>query len=399
MRLQRRSPLYVHRRSRRRESVSGCLSFTLLTGFIAAALVFSWGWISTRLLNPPSTPTLRDLTAARQAFDTGDLDQAIDSARQVYEANPDRTDALMLLIRALVYRSYSDYKREIDREIAVQLTTAAYRQTPNDPDIMAIHAFALQANGKPVEAAQRAERALRVDPSHVLARITLGLAYGGVGGYDNAFREHQRTLSHGAELWELDALRALAISYSDLGQYEEAGETVEQAIALNPHLPVLHFERALYALQVGDSDTATAAYFEILAQQPENIKARLRMCELSSMLRERETALRYCTEVTERAPTWADGWHKLGREYFLDGNFVAAQQALNRCSSLQVMQNVPVPDRRFECWYLQGQAAELNGDCPALLATYNEFRAMAAEHTIPQTWVYPPEGPPSCVGR
>jgi hypothetical protein len=65
---------------------------------------------------------------------------------------------------------------------------------------------------------------------------------------------------------------------------------------------------------------------------------------------------------------------------------------------LQVAQNVPVPERRFECWYLQGQAAQINGDCPALIATYNEFRAMALDERVQQTWVYPPEGPPGCTG-
>jgi hypothetical protein len=45
---------------------------------------------------------------------------------------------------------------------------------------------------------------------------------------------------------------------------------------------------------------------------------------------------------------------------------------------------------------MQGQAAENNGDCPALLATYNEFLEMTAYVDIPQTWIYPPEGPPGC---
>jgi tetratricopeptide (TPR) repeat protein len=269
---------------------------------------------------------------------------------------------------------------------------------PTDPDVLAIHAFALQANGESVEGYRMAERALKLNPAHILARIAMGLAYGGASAYDNALREQQQVIANGAGDWQLDALRALAISYSDLGRYQEAGEAINQAIKLNPHLPVLYFERALYALQLGDAGIATESYFEIMAQDEHNVKARLRMCELSSMMRERDTALNYCNQVTTLAPTWVDGWYKLGREYFLQGNFASAQQALNRCTSLQVMQDVPVSERQFECWYLQGQAAEIQGDCPSLIATYNEFRAMTAESTIPQTWVYPPEGPPGCTG-
>ena len=41
-------------------------------------------------------------------------------------------------------------------------------------------------------------------------------------------------------------------------------------------------------------------------------------------------------------------------------------------------EDVPVDERRFECWYIQGQAAEILGDCPNLIALYNEFRAMTA---------------------
>jgi hypothetical protein len=135
----------------------------------------------------------------------------------------------------------------------------------------------------------------------------------------------------------------------------------------------------------------------VLVFDPNNVKARLRLCELSSLLREHDAAVNYCSQVTELAPSFADGWYQLGLEHFLRGDFRAAQEALHRCSSLQVMQNVPVSERRFECWYLQGQAAEILGDCPSLLETYNEFRAMAADPSIQQTWTYPPEGPPGCA--
>src|SRR5690606_25949219 len=108
---------------------------------------------------------------------------------------------------------------------------------------------------------------------------------------------------------------------------------------------------------------------------------------------------RYCGEVTQLAPSWADGWYQLGREYFLQGNFAAARDSLHHCSVLQVVQGVPATQRRFECWYLQGQAAEILGDCETLVATYNEFRAMTANANVQQTWTYPPEGPPGCAPR
>src|SRR5690606_24099902 len=112
---------------------------------------------------------------------------------------------------------------------------------------------------------------------------------------------------------------------------------------------------------------------------------------------QRASAIQFCQQVTELAPDWSDGWYQLGREYFLEGRFAEAQTHLNQCSTLQVMQHVPVDQRRFECWYMQGQAAEILGDCDGLLATYNEYRVMALDAGLRQTWLYPPEGPPGCT--
>jgi tetratricopeptide (TPR) repeat protein len=232
------------------------------------------------------------------------------------------------------------------------------------------------------------------NPDDGLARTALALAYGGVGSFETSLRQSQEAVQSAD--WQLDARRALAISYGDVGNYPEAVTAVEQAIHLNNRLLPLYFERALYALQMGDADAATVAYNQVLAIDPNNVKVRLRLCELASLLRERAQAIHYCEDVTTMAASWADGWYQLGREYFLQGNFRQAEDDLHRCSSLQVMQNVPVSERRFECWYLQGQAAEILGDCPNLVATYNEFREMAASTEVQQTWTYPPEGPPGC---
>lgn len=394
--------MHIHRsRSRlsfrKRRRRSGCLSLVVLLGMLVGVGTLSWSWLERRLTATVPQPARADLmAAAQQSYDRGDLNSAIDLARQVLAEQPQHAGAVTLLARALVYRSYSDYNRALDRNLALEITSEAAARGSGSAEILAAHAFALQAKGQPAQAAQTAQRALEIDPDQVLARTALALAYGSAGNYEVSMRESQRAVRAANVANGLDALRALAIAYSDLGNYQDAARTVERAIELNNKILLLYFERALYALQLGDADAATVAYYDVLVNDPENVKARLRLCELSSLLREREAAIDYCRQVTLRAPSWADGWYQLGREYFLQGNFREAQLHLNRCSSLQVMQNVPVSERRFECWYLQGQAAEILGDCDALVATYNEFLAMAADSNVQQTWTYPPEGPPGC---
>lgn len=382
--------LIVHTRQR-----SGCRAITLMSGVLFGVLIALLAWLGGILGVLSSQQVSHDLGDAYKAFDRGDLDDAVNIAQHIWETYPDHTEALILLVRALIYRSYSDYFYEADRQTALNLTTEAMARIQGDADVLAIHAFALHINGEHRLAARLADAALRRNPDHILARMVLGLAYGGIGIHDDALQETQTAVQRGQML--MDTWRALAISYGDLGRYDDALNVVNEAIAQNNHLLALYFERAEYAIHLGDIDAATASYFRILALDPDNVKSRLRLCELSSKLRESETAMRYCLETTQRAPEWAEGWYHLGREYFLQGNFEAAQTSLHSCTTLLIAQNVPISKRRFECWYLQGQAAEILGDCAGLLATYHEFRLMAESENLPQSWTYPPEGPAICT--
>jgi tetratricopeptide (TPR) repeat protein len=397
MRIQRNQSRLSFRKQRRRRS--GCLSLAVLIGLLVGAVTLSWNWIGQRLhINAGQQSSEGMLADADAAFSRGDLNNAINIALQVLESKPNQPDAVALLVRALVYRSYADYDHAVDRHSALEVTAESLANDPDNPTLLAVRAYALQADGQSAEAARIAQKVLDKNAGDELARVSLALAYGGAGSFEVALRESmQAAQSAQSPDWQLDAQRALAISYSDLGDYKSAITAVERALKLNNRLVPLYFERALYAMQVGDADAATAAYFQVLTYDPDNVKARLRLCELSSLLREHDQAISYCEQVTERAPSWADGWYQLGLEHFLQGDFKTAQSALHRCSSLQVMQDIPIKDRKFQCWYLQGQAAEIVGDCPSLLATYNEFRSMAADSDVQQTWTYPPEGPPGCT--
>lgn len=395
MRIERSRSRLSYRRRRRRSG--GCLSVLFSLVLLSGVGVVSWLWIN-RLSHPAqNTSTAGMMASAQNAFDRGDLSGAISLTRQLLASDVYDLEALRLLTRSLIYRSYSEYNRLSDQQIALEATTAALNRQPTNPDVLAIHAFALQAVGRVNDAADFARRALEANPNDSLARTALALAYGGAGALEAALRESQLAVQSATTTSAgVDALRALAIAYSDTGSYDTAIRAVEQAITLHRTLNVLYFERAQYALLLGDSDAATVAYFEVLAHDTNNVKARLRLCELSSLMREREPAIEYCTEVTRLAPSWTEGWFRLGMENFLQGNFEAAQDSLHRCSTLQVLQNIPVSQLRFECWYIQGQAAEIRGDCRSLLATYNEFRSIAADEQIQQRWTYPPEGPPGC---
>lgn len=396
MRIRRHSSSLPPSRLRR---LRGILPFVMLMGLMASLAYLFRDKITLFFLSnlPVEQATLSD---AQLAFAQGDLTQAIRITESLYQTQPTDTRPLRLLVRSLIYRSYSDFQHETDRSRALELTTQAQLLLSPTAETLAIHALALQVNGRSEEAVRVALRAIDRDKENIVARLALSLAYSDSGLFEAGLREADRAIGitkTSASDWQWDALRVKALALSDLGRYQDALDTAELAISANRRLWIAHFEKALYALQMGQYDTATNAYFTVIALDPNNIKARFRLCELSNHIRETDSAVRYCGEVTQRRADFADGWYYLGKQYFLLGRFREAQQAFNRCSTLQVAQNVPIIDRRFECWYLQGQSAEIVGDCPQLTAIYNEFRVMSRLAELPQTWVYPPEGATICL--
>ena len=373
----------------------------LLVWFGVTVMVVALGrnWIGQWLhLNRPQRSHI-NFQAARLAFDRGDLAASIDYARQLLNRSPLDERTLTLLIRALIYHSYSEFDGDSERQEALDLSRRGMSRLPRSLNMQASRAYALQANGHSDEASRMALRVIRRSPEHILARIVLSLSYGSQGIFEAALREAKVavTLSGRYQQYQMESQRTLAIAHGDLGQYEQAAAHIEGAIGFNRKLIPLYFERALYAMQMGNSDLASVSYFQVMAFDEGNVKVRLRLCELSNSLQERETAIRYCGEATELAPLWSDGWYQLGRAYFLQGDFANARRAFHQCTRLQVEQDMAIADRQFECWYLQGQSAEILGDCTALMATFGEFLEMASRAGLAQTWSYPPGGPPVCA--
>jgi len=399
----RRRPLVRSRSALRRTRRPGCWPVwaLLMMGLLALLNRLSLNW---EALLAPLLPRSDDLAVlAQAAYGRADLDSVIALGQARLQAQPTDAETLGLVVRALIYRSYADIGQDADRAAALELTSYALSRSSFGQAIPSLHALALHANQRPDEANRLALRAIEAERQNIAARLALALSYSARGLFETALREADKALALAEEAyqqrrsdWRVDALRARAIVLSDLGRYAEAAQVVDQAIALQSRLAVLHFERALYALQLGDRDSATAAYFRVIASHPSNAKARLRLCVLSSELGERQAALRYCQEATQHRPYWYESWYQLGREYYLGGQFAAARDAFATCARLQVAQGVPLRQRQMACWTLQGQSAEAIGDCDGLLSAYREFSAMRSIADLPQAWNYPPGGPVIC---
>ncbi len=395
MRITRNKSDLFTRRSRRGH---GCFPVFVLLGVAVAVVALGRNWIGEWLNLNRLQNTEISIAAVQSAFDAGDLQTAINYASQLHVDNAYDEQTIILLIRTLIYQSYTDYNYSSDLDRALVLSREGISKHPRSLDMQAIRAYALQVSGRSDEANRMALRIINRSPEHIMARIVLSLSYGSQGIFEAALREADVAVSLSDQYgrYIMESYRTRAFAYANLTQYTNAILDVDHAMKFNRKLIPLHFERALYAIQLGNTDLATVSYFQIMAFDEGNIKVRLRLCELSSQLQEWDASIRYCGEVTQRAPEWADGWYQLGREFFFKGDFVNAMASFNKCSTLQVNQQIPIVDRQLECWYLQGQSAEILGQCEALMTTYHEFLDMVDRGNLPQTWTYPPGGPPIC---
>jgi len=385
----------------RRSRWNGCLPLVAVIGLCAAVGWFGQAqigaWLRLWLEPDAASLTLADIESA---LTQGDFERAAHYASQMREHDPANVEAAVLQARILLYQSYADYNTDHHRTEALALTEQLIRRHPSNMDVVGMHALVQQINDLSDDAARTALRVIGRDEENMPARLALSLSYSRRGLFQAALREAQRGVeiaqaSHPS--WLADAYWVLSLAHRDLGQYQDAVTAIEEGIAVNSRWLHLYFERASYALQLSDGDRAAANYFSVLAFDEENVKARVRLCELSSNLAERESAIDWCGQVTELAPGWSQGWYKLGREYYLQGNYPQAQDAMSRCTMLEVAQGVPIEERTLDCWFIQGQAAEVQGDCTNLLRLYDEFQTMAVSANLEQTWVYPPGGPPICT--
>jgi len=145
----------------------------------------------------------------------------------------------------------------------------------------------------------------------------------------------------------MDTQRARAISMVIWGRYDDALTAIDRAIEQNNHLLALYFERAEYAIHQGDADAATAAYFASWRWTPIMSKPVCGCVNCRAKLRESDARHAYCLEVHRALRPHGQTVGITWGESIFCRVILNAQESFHRCTSLQIVQNVPVEQRRF----------------------------------------------------
>ncbi|MBK8020168.1 MAG: tetratricopeptide repeat protein [Chloroflexi bacterium] len=364
-------PFFSQRR-RRRGSWRWLLLFIILIGGFLFFVDSNFSQLQMVALDmvgqaPTATPFASELaTIGMDFFVRGDLETARDYFRRAVMQQPTNVDYLYEYGRILLELGVDAL--ELFPE-AVQVGDAAVQSAPSDPRGYAIKARALDLSGDSANAIPVGQAGLQNDAGFAPLYTALSSAYRNIDRYDVAIDTAERAI----ELDPLDpsARRVYALALIWVGRRQEALDQLEQAVGLNPNLVAPYFELAsMYrALAVTDTaqgqeyyELAIATYEQVIAMQPRNAKAYLRLCEAYTQVGEHRRAQGYCEDALNLRPEYSEAWRALGQTQYPQRNYEGAIESFETCVALQSSR--PIADQEIECHYLRGLAHYYLGQCP-----------------------------------
>ncbi len=361
-----RSNLHFGRQARRRGNRMFYILW-LLTMLVAVGVIWQFNtvqsWVLASVGSEP-TPTMDAVTLAQlgeRAYWRGDIEQAITYYEQAAQLAPNDVDILFEYARMLVYRSYAGRRYRYRAAEALEVAQHMVEIAPNNARAQAMLCLTLLENDRPEEAISAGLRAEQLAPNYAEAKAYLSMAYRNAGRPNQAFQKADEAVKLDPN--SLDARRALALGLAFVGEFDAAIQQYERAIQIHPRFDALYFELAVYYKAQQNYEAAIAAYDMVLAMEPDNVKAYTRKCETYFTMREDALAQEACEQAIQLDPTYPEAYRQLGMVRYTRRNYEGAIESFDMCAKLQEEQNIPLPDREIECWYIRGLAWSLLARC------------------------------------
>ncbi len=320
-------------------------------------------------MGPTPTPFPSQLaTEATTLSLSGDLIGASALWEQVVRQRPDNIDYLYEYGKLLIDLNEYDIAEQLgERIIELDLT---------DPRGYALRASALVFDDSESEAVSVAVNGLDYDETYAPLYASLARGYVGTARYADAVDAGLRAVELAP--YDADARRAYAFALSWFGENLEATSQLEQAIALDPNRIPTYFELAFQYLAQNRDQEAIDIYNLILAIQPRNARAMLRLCTAYRKIGEFNRALGYCTDAREAVdtedPIFADVQFEFGRMIYNENNdWTTALAAFEACSEA-------VPES-LSCTYYQGLTHYYLGNCDDAWSILRDSLTMARART------------------
>ncbi len=311
------------------------------------------------LFLPTPTPTRTADSYAREGeaqFTAGDMGAAIAAYLEAVRINPNNAEAWAKLARIQTYSSAlltTDNEQRGRLSEALESANRAVELAPDDSTAHGIRAFVLDWNANPtlidleqvqdylLEAEQEAVRALQLDNTNTLALAFYAEILVDQQKWNQAEQYILQALERDPSL--MDVHRVYAYVLESFGQYNQAIEEYDAAIAITPNLTFLHLRTGAnyrrLAFGSPNQDTAlqlyerSLEYFAEAARINEQLGVKdptpnLSIARTYSQMGEFFIAARNVQKALEYQPDNADIYGQLGVIYFKSRNYEGSIPAL-----------------------------------------------------------------------
>jgi tetratricopeptide (TPR) repeat protein len=385
-------PFFSGRR-RRRGNWRWLLLYVLLVGGFLFFVDSQFSSLQTMALQmvgqaPPPTPFASELaTHGMERYTAGNLLDAADLLEQAVRQQPNNIDYLYEYGRVLLDLGAENESYYLQ---AIAIGDQAINVNSNDPRGYAIKTRALDLSDQPELAIPVAQTGLLVDANFAPLHAALSSAYLRIDRYDVARSEAERAI-------ELDpndpsSRRIYSYTLNWLGYSDDAISQLEEALALNPNIAGTYFELAsLYRAQAQRAEDtalaqeryaeAIALYEDVLAMQPENARAYLRLCDAYFEARENQRAEDYCQEAVNINPEYSLAYASLGQTQYSQRNYEGAIESFQSCIQYGG------EDYDIRCDYIQGLAHYYLADTPEECRAAWETLTRALNRVAPEVQV------------
>ncbi len=311
-------------------------------------------------LSPTTMPLPGDLaTFASNLVRAGDVDEAAALFEQALEQRPDNPDYLHEYGQVLIEQgNYLEAVVQADHMLQLN---------PNDVRGYALKARALVFADNATSAIPIALSSISIDDSYAPAYSALSRAYTNDGQYLDGVENGLSAVE--ADPGDVEARRAYAYALSWISDNDEAINQLEVALALDPSYIPTHFELALQYVAQNRDQEAIDLYARVLAIQPRNARAMLRLCETYRKVGQFQRAVGYCEDSVQNDPNSIGAQYQLGILKYMNRDFAGALEAFSNC-------NVLDPEN-LDCMYRMGLSYYYVDDCDRGWALLQESLLLA----------------------
>jgi protein O-GlcNAc transferase len=283
------------------------------------------------------------LLAAKEFYQTGQLDQAKIAFEKVLKLDPKQPDSLYCLGLILFQLG--------DQEEGLRLVKQAVEVRPGQVEVLYDLGIMLQTAGDPIAAAESFRKAVAVNPKYAQAHFALGNALQKSQLLEDAVKSFQQAIvltpkwaeAHfnlGNALRDLnqpeaalqsyqkalaykpnwaEAYASIGQSFASLKKYEEALINCKQAIALNANLAEPHFSIGIVLKELKKPVEALISYRMAAILKPDFAEASYDLAFLLFELGRIEEAMPFFRKVIALKPEWAELHNALGLSFTIQG--------------------------------------------------------------------------------